>query len=158
MTQGVAPSMSTPQRTRARVMLVVDRETADVLRLEAKKVLMFGHELFEDYLDFSPEAQYALAMRFQDAIDLITAVGWDPDANSAKAETFEVALTDDLVKQLARRRIDLNATSSDRLDGLDTTKPIPADLLAEITTDRLAAAELDRVIGAYAVAVARTRR
>ncbi len=70
--------MSTPQRTPARVMLVVDRTTADVLRLEAKKILMFGHEPFEDYLDFSPEAQYALAMRFQDAIDLITTVGWAP--------------------------------------------------------------------------------
>jgi hypothetical protein len=45
--------MSTPQRIHARVMLVVDRTTADVLRLEAKKILMFGHELFEDYLDLS---------------------------------------------------------------------------------------------------------
>jgi hypothetical protein len=158
MTQGETSSMSTPQRTHARVPLTVARNTADVLRLEAKKVLMFGHELFEDYLDFGPEAQYALAMRFQDAIDLITAVGWDPDTNAAQAETFEVGLTDDLIKQLARRRIDLGATNSDRLDGLDDNEPISADLLAEITADRNAAAELDRLIGAYTVAIARTRR
>jgi hypothetical protein len=73
--------MSTLQRTCARV-LVVDRETADVLRLEAKKVMDFGHELFEDFLLYGPEAQYALAMRFCDATALITAVGWDPDTVS----------------------------------------------------------------------------
>jgi hypothetical protein len=143
--------MSTPQRTHARVLLAVDRDTADVLRLEAKKVLMFGHELFEDLLDYSPEAQYALAMRFQDAIDLITTVGWDPHANTAKADTYEVALTDDLVKQLARRRIDLGATNIDRLDDLDNDEPIAANLLAEITADRHAAATLDRLIGTYTV-------
>jgi hypothetical protein len=94
--------MSTPQRIHARVRLAVDRATADVLRLEAKKVLMFGHEPFEDLLDYSPEAQYALAMRFQDAIDLISAVGWDPNANTVRADTFTIALSDDLDKQLAR--------------------------------------------------------
>jgi hypothetical protein len=144
--------MSTPQRIHARVTLVVDRSTADVLRLEAKKVLMFGHDLFEDLLDYSPEAQCALAMRFQDAIDLITAVGWDPDANAAKADTFKVALSDDLAKQFARRRLDLSATNTDRLDGLDENQPVAADLLAEITADRHAAAALDRIIGEYTVA------
>jgi hypothetical protein len=80
--------MSTPQRSYGRVMLAVDRTTADVLRLEAKKVLMFGHELFESFLDLSPEAQYALAMRFQDAIDLISTVGWAPDAPSPRPTRF----------------------------------------------------------------------
>jgi hypothetical protein len=150
--------MSTPQRIHARVTLTVDRTTADVLRLEAKKVLMFGHELFEDYLDFSPEAQYALAMRFQDAIDLITTVGWAPDRTAAKADTFEVPVTDDLIKQLARRRLDLGETNRDRLDDVEDNQPIPADVMAEITADRNAAAELDRVIAAYTVAIARKRR
>jgi hypothetical protein len=66
--------MSTPQRTHARIKLAVDRTTADVPRLGSKKVLMFNHELFEDLLEYSPGAQYALAMRFQDAIDVITTV------------------------------------------------------------------------------------
>ena len=149
--------MSTPQRTRARVKLVVDRDTADVLRLETKKVLMFGHEPFEDFLDFSPEAQYALAMRFQDAIDVITAVGWDPNACAAKAVRFEVHLSDDLVKQLARRRLDLSATNTDRLNDLEDNEPVPADLMAEITADRHAAATLDRLIGTYAATRARQR-
>jgi hypothetical protein len=133
-------------------LLTVDRTTADVLRLEAKKILMFGHELFEHYLDLSPEAQQALAMRFQDAIDLITSVGWAPDATAAKADKFEVPITDDLTKQLAVRRIDLTATNRDRLACVEDGEPIPADLMAEITSDRNAAAELDRVIAAYTVA------
>jgi hypothetical protein len=132
-------------------VLTVDRETADVLRLEAKKVLVFNHELFEDFLEFGPEAQYALSMRFRDASDLIDAVGWDP-SDIADAATFEVPLTDDLVEQLRQRRWDLAATNLDRLDGVDVHEPIPPDLLAEITIDRLAAGALDRVIGTYAIA------
>ncbi len=149
--------MSTPQRIHARIKLTVDRTTADVLRLEAKKILMFNHEPFEDYLDLNPETQYTLAMRFQDAIDLIAAVGWTPDTTAAKADRFEVPVTDDLVKQLARRRVDLVATNHHRLDEfdeLDEGETIPADVMAEITADRNAAAELDRVIAAYAIAVA----
>jgi hypothetical protein len=146
--------MSTPQRTHARLTLAVDRTTADVLRLEAKKILMFGHEPFENYLDFTPEAQYALAMRFQDAIDLITTVGWAPNDKAAKAATFKVPVTDDLIKQLAHRRLDLCATNRDRLEWVEDNEPIPADLMAKITADRNAAAELDRVIAAYTLAVA----
>jgi hypothetical protein len=149
--------MSTPQRSYGLVSLTVDRTTADVLRLEAKKILMFGHELFEDYLDLSPEAQYAVAMRFQDAIDLITTVGWAPDATAVKADTLQVPITDDLNKQLAHRRIDLTATNRDRLESVEDDEPIPTDLMAEITADRNAAAELDRVIAAYTVAIAHKR-
>jgi hypothetical protein len=143
--------MSTPQPSRVRV-IAVDRKTADVLRLEAKKVMVFNHELFEDFLEFGPEAQRALSMRFRDAADLIDAVGWDPN-DAADTATFEVPLTDDLVEQLRHRRWDLAATNLDRLDNVSVHDPIPPDLLAEITTDRLAAQALDHVIGTYAVAV-----
>jgi hypothetical protein len=143
--------MSTPQRTHARV-ITVDRETADVLRLQAKTVMDLGHELFEDFLLYGPEAQYALAMRFCAATDLITAVGWDPDNVDADATTFEVPLTDDLIEQLRRRRWDLAVTNKDRLDGLPVNDPIDPDLLAEITVDRLAAQALDRLFGKYKTA------
>jgi hypothetical protein len=63
-------------------------------------------------------------------------------------------VTDDLVKQLARRRVDLAATNRDRLECVEDDEIIPVDLMAEITADRNAASELDRVIAAYAVAVA----
>jgi hypothetical protein len=143
--------MSTPQRIHAR-MLVVDRETADVLRLQAKTVMDLGHELFEDFLLYGPEAQHALAMRFCDATALITAVGWDPDQVDPSTETFEVPLTDDLVEQLRHRRYDLALCNNDRLDGLDVKEPIAPGLLAEITVDRLSAQALDRLFGAYAQA------
>ena len=147
--------MSTPKRTHAPITtLTVDRPTAAVLRLEAKKILMFGHEPFEDFLDLSPADQFSLAMRFQDAIDLISTVGWDPMTAEAMAGTYDVPLTDDLVKQLANRRIDLSTTVTDRLSDFDDDEPLPADVLAELTDDRHAAATLDRIIGTYSVAVA----
>jgi TolB-like protein len=140
--------MSTPQRTHAR-MLVVDRETADVLRRETKKMMDLGHELFEDFLLYGPEAQYVLAMRFCAATQLITAVGWDPDKDDPNTESFEVPLTDDLIEQLRHRRYDLALCNNDRLDGLPIDKPIDAGLLAEITVDRLAAQALDRLFTTY---------
>ncbi|HEX5922436.1 MAG TPA: hypothetical protein VFY45_01300 [Baekduia sp.] len=39
--------------------ITVDPSTADVLRIEAKKVLMFNHEPFEDFLDYIPTKQLA---------------------------------------------------------------------------------------------------
>ena len=143
--------MSTPERTHVR-MLVVDRETADVLRLQAKTVMDLGHELFEDFLLYSPEGQYILAMRFCAATALITAVGWDPDKVDPDTETYEVPLTDDLVEQLHRRRHDLPLCNRARLDGLDVNDPIPPDVLEAINHDRLAAQTLDRLFGKYAAA------
>jgi hypothetical protein len=147
--------MSTPKRIPACV-ITVDRKTADVLRLEAKKVMVFNHELFEDFLDFGPQAQHALSMRFRDASDLIDAVGWDHNNEHSETATFDVPLTDDLVEQLRHRRWDLAATNLDRLDTISANDPIPPDLLTEITTDRLAAQALDNLIGDYAIA--RTQR
>jgi hypothetical protein len=149
--------MSTPKRTHAHVTtLTVERPTAAVLRIEAKKILMFGHEPFEDFLDLSPEEQYALAMRFQDAIDLISTVGWDPRSPETMAGTYDIPLTDDLVKQLAHRRVDLSASIADRLSDFEGDKSLPADVLAELTDDRHAATTLDRIIGSYSPTRART--
>ena len=143
--------MSTPERTRA-CCVTIDREIADALRLHAKNVMVFGHELFEDMLEFCPEAQQALAMRYCDATAVVNVVGWDPDRVDPNVETFEVSLTDDLIEQLRHRRWDLAVTNKDRLDGLDVNDPIDPELLAEITVDRLAAQALDRLFGKYAAA------
>jgi hypothetical protein len=143
--------MNTPQRTHA-CAVAVDRETADVLRAQAKKIYVFNHELFEDFEAFCPEAQHALAMRFCDTTALLNTIGWDPDTTDTTADTIEVPLTDDLVEQLRHRRYDCAFTNKDRLDGLDVNQPIDPDLLAEITTDRLAAQALYRVIAKYETA------
>jgi hypothetical protein len=97
----------------------------------------------------TPQRSYG---RITLAIDLITAVGWAPDTTAAKAHTFTIPITNDLIKQLAVRRVDLVATNRHRLDDHDESEPMPADLMAEITAGRNAATELDRVIAAYAVA------
>ena len=77
--------MSAPQGSFA-CRITVDPSTADVLRIEAKKVLMFNHEPFEDFLDYVPAKQLALADIYRDATAVIDALGWDPDtARSATA-------------------------------------------------------------------------
>ncbi|HEV7496210.1 hypothetical protein [Baekduia sp.] len=147
--------MSTPQRTHAPVMVVVDRETADVLRTEAKKVAMFEHDNFEDLLDFSPDAQHGLFRRYRDVFDLIDAVGCDPEKVDPAQEAFEVPLTEDLINLLGLRRYDLAMSNADRLP--EHNGPISPETLAEITHDRLAAQALDRLFDTYNKA-ARTQR
>ena len=145
--------MSTMQRIHARTTLVVDRAAADVLRIEAKKVLMFGHELFEDFLDFCPEAQQSSRCAIATSSTLIDALGWDPDKADPTHETFEVPMTEDLIYLLGLRRHDLMYTNLDHLDGVSTTEPIDPDLLTEITANRFAAQALHRLFGTYAKAV-----
>jgi hypothetical protein len=143
--------MSTPQRIHARTTITVNRQVADVLRAEAKKILVFGHELFEDFLDYVPEAQCVLATRFHDTCELITTLGWDPDTVNPDTTTVEVALTNDLIEQLEHRRFDLSATNLDLLD--DAGDTIAPDLLAKVTTNRLAIGALNCVFGAYYKAI-----
>jgi hypothetical protein len=133
-------------------MVVVNRKAADVLRVETKKVLMFGHDDFEDFLDFCPEAQESLALRYCNASELITTLGWDPDKVDSDTSTFEVALTDDIINMLRRRRDDLMFTNADLLDGVGANEPIGPDLLAEITVNRLAIGALNHIFGVYEAA------
>jgi hypothetical protein len=141
--------MSNTQRSDA-CLLAVDPLVADVLREEAKKVLEFNHDYFEDLREFSPEAQEALAVRFLDVIAVINAVGWaKPDAEAT--EPIEVPLTDGFIEQLHHRRYDLGFTNLDRLDDLDevNSDEEAARIRAAITADRLAAQALDGLFMAY---------
>ena len=54
--------------------ITVDPSTADVLRIEAKKVLMFNHDPFEDFMDYVPTKQLALANVYRDATAVIDAL------------------------------------------------------------------------------------
>jgi hypothetical protein len=69
--------MSAPQGSYG-CRITVTPSDADVLRIEAKKVLMFNHEPFEDFLDYIPVKQLTLADIFRDATAVIDALGWDP--------------------------------------------------------------------------------
>src|SRR5262245_58565370 len=93
-------------------LITVDRQVADVWRTEAKKVLMFNHEPFEDYLDYIPTRQLALADIFRDATAVIDALGWDPDAPEHQRGR-EAPLTAGHVQQLHKRRADLLDTNLD---------------------------------------------
>jgi hypothetical protein len=119
MTQGEVNSMSAHQGIPA-CRITVAPSVADVWRVEAKKVLMFNHEPFEDYLDYVPAKQLALADIFRDATAVIDALGWNPDS-LPQDTSVEVPLTPGHVEQLHKRRCDLLDTN---LDLIDTIGPV----------------------------------
>ena len=90
--------MSAPQGSFG-CRITVDPSTADVLRIEAKKVLMFNHEPFEDFLDSIPTKQLALADIFRDATAVIDALGWDPDITT-HTQSVQVPVTAGHLHQL----------------------------------------------------------
>jgi hypothetical protein len=136
--------MSTPQRNRT-LMIAVDPYVGDVLRTQTLLVLEFTHHLYEDSSSFCPEAQYALSVIFRDAFAVIDALGWQrPDE---PPERVEVPLTAGHIEQLRHRRYDLGMTNIDRLP--ENNGPISPETREEITTDRLAAGALDRLMGRF---------
>jgi hypothetical protein len=119
-----------------------------VLRVEAKKVLMFNHEPFEDFLDYIPTRQLTLADVYRDATAVIDALGWDP-ATAENQDSVEVPLTTAHVEQLHIRRCDLLDTNLDLLDDIGADRR-PYDLImADIHTNRRACEALNRVFDAY---------
>ncbi len=134
--------------------ITVDRQTADILRVESKLVLVFNHETFEDFSDFTPVDQEALADIFCDAIAVIKAVGWKPERDGA--EQFEIPLTAGHVEQLRKRREDLDAYIRDLLYDLEGAEndEEAAAIDAEITTTHLATETLDRLFSDYTHAIA----
>jgi hypothetical protein len=119
-----------------------------VLRIEAKKVLMFNHEPFEDFLDYVPARQLALADVYRDATAVIDALGWDPDINPQHA-SVEVPLTRGHIEQLHRRRSDLLDTNLDLLTDIGADRHHNAITMAEIHANRHGVEALNRVFDAY---------
>jgi hypothetical protein len=134
--------------------ILVDSSTADVLRVEAKKVLMFNHEPFEDFLDYVPAKQLSLADIYRDATAVIDALGWDPDTGS-QPESVVVALTRGHVEQLHRRRGDLLDTNLDLLTDIGADNDANIIVMAEIHANRHGVEALNRVFDAYGDTVAR---
>jgi hypothetical protein len=139
--------MSAPQGSFA-CRLTVDPSTADVLRVEAKKVLMFNHEPFEDFLDYIPARQLALADVYRDATAIIDALGWDPDT-SAQQDRIEVPITPGHIQQLHKRRCDLLDTNLDLLTDIGADKHVNAIVMSEIHSNRHGVEALNRVFDAY---------
>jgi hypothetical protein len=139
--------MSAPQGSFG-CRISVDPSTADVLRIEAKKVLMFNHEAFEDFLDFVPIKQLALADIFRDATAVIDALGWDPDTNP-QYKSVQVPMTAGHIHQLQRRRCDLLDTNLDLLEDIGTNAEALEVIMAEIHANRHAVEGLNKVFDAY---------
>jgi hypothetical protein len=139
--------MSTPQDNSA-CRITVDPVTGDVLRLETKKVLMFSHEPFEDFLDYIPAKQLALADIFRDATAVIDALHWDPEM-APHTEDFSVPLTPGHIHQLHKRRCDLLDTNLDLLKDIGADKDDNALVMADIYQNRRGVEALNRVFDAY---------
>ncbi len=148
--------MSTPQGSFA-CRITVDPSTADVLRIEAKKVLMFNHDPFEDFLDYVPARQLALADVFRDATAVIDALGWDPDSRTHH-ESIEVPLTTGHIEQLQHRRCDLLDTNLDLLTDIGADNDTNAIIMTEIYNNRHGVEALNRVFDAYSTTIARRQR
>ena len=133
--------------------ITVDTSTADVLRLEAKKVLMFNHEEFEDFLYYVPVKQLELADIYRDATAVIDALGWDPDINSPR-DSFNVPLTHAHVEQLHKRRADLLDTNLDLLTDIGADNDANAIVMADIHANRRSVEALNRVFDAYSATIA----
>jgi hypothetical protein len=128
--------------------ITVDPSTGDLLRVEAKKVLMFNHEPFEDFLYYVPAKQLVLADIYRDATAVIDAIGWDPDTDPQR-ESVEVPLTAAHIQQLHKRRCDLLDTNLDLLEDIGTNAEALDIIMAEIHANRRAVEALNRVFDAY---------
>jgi hypothetical protein len=138
--------MSTHQGNSA-CPITVGRATADAWRTEAKKVLMFNHEPFENFLDYLPPRQLALANIYRDATAVIDAVGWYP--NTTAQESVEVPITPSHVQQLHKRRCDLLDTNLDLLEDIGADAESLEVIMAEIHANRRAVEALNRILDAY---------
>ena len=139
--------MSAPQGSYG-CRITVSSSDADVLREEAKKVLMFSHEEFEDFLDYVPVIQLWLADIFRDAIAVIDALGWDPDIN-LPLDSFTVPLTIGHIEQLHKRRADLLASNLDLLTQIDDDPANNAIVMSGIYANRHSVEALNRIFDAY---------
>jgi hypothetical protein len=132
--------------------ITVDPSTADALRLEAKKVLMFNHEPFEDFLDYIPTKQLALADVYRDATAVIDALGWDPDTTKVQ-DSVQVPLTAAHIQQLHKRRCDLLDTNLDLLEDIGADAEPLEVIMADIHANRHAVEAINRVLDAYSTTI-----
>ena len=140
--------MSAPQDSYG-CHITVSPSDADVLRVEAKKVLMFNHEDFENYLNYVPVKQLELADIFRDATAVIDALGWDADI-CIPNRNIEVPLTHAHIEQLHERRSDLFDTNLDLLsDLLGAGKAANAAIMGEIYANRHSVEALNRILDTY---------
>jgi hypothetical protein len=128
--------------------ITVDPSTADVLRIETKKVLMFNHEPFEDFLYYIPTKQLALADIYRDATAVIDALGWDPDITT-HTKSVKVPVTAGHIHQLHKRRCDLLDTNLDLLEDIGDDTEDLAIITAEIHNNRHSVEAINKVFDAY---------
>src|SRR3977135_1976987 len=147
MTQGACNSMSAQEGSFG-CRITVDPSTADVLGGEAKKFLMFSHQPFEDFLDYVPVKQLALADIYRDATAVIDALGWAPDTTT-HTKSVKVPITAGHIHQLHKRRCDLLDTNLDLLEDIGADAESLAFVMSEIHANRHSVEAINRIFDAY---------
>ncbi len=132
--------------------ITVDPSDADVLRIEAKKVLMFNHEEFEDFVHHAPVKQLALTDIFRDATAVIDALGWDPDTTTHN-DPVEIPLTPGHVEQLHKGRTDLLNHNLDLLSDIGHDLESHDTVMSQIHHNRHSVDALNRIFNTYSNAI-----
>jgi hypothetical protein len=133
-------------------LITVDPSVADMWRVEAKKVLMFNHEPFENYLDYVPAKQLALADVYRDATAVIDALGWDPDTD-VQQDRVQVPLTSGHIQQLHKRRCDLLDTNLDLLEDIGNDTDDLAIIMADIHANRRSVETINHILDSYSTTI-----
>jgi hypothetical protein len=133
-------------------LITVDRQVAEAWRTEAKQVLMFNHEPFEDFLDYMPAKQLALANVYRDATTVIDAVGWYP-STTAQDTSVDIPVTAAHVQQLHKRRCDLLDTNLDLLEDIGDDAEELSVIMADIHANRRAVEAINHILDAYSTTI-----
>jgi hypothetical protein len=131
-------------------LVTVDAELREVLRSQTLLVVEFGHEPFEQLRDLQPAELLALATTFRDAFAILDVIGWLP---APQTIAVEVEITPSHLAQLEHRRVDLEQSIREQLDGRQgLTEPDDIDQADEfIEADRVVADALLRILRAGTV-------
>ena len=148
MTQGDEYLHECPRRVTHACRITVDPRRADVLRIEAKKVLMFNHEPFEDFLDYVPVKQLELADVYRDATAVIDALGWDPDINPPR-DTFKVPLTPPTSSSSTNAAATSSTPTSTSSTDIGADNETNAVIMGDIHANRRSVEALNSVFDAY---------
>ena len=131
-------------------LVTVDAELREVLRSQTLMVLEFGHEPFEELRDLQPAELLALATTFRDAFAILDVIGW---LATPQTIAVDVEITPSHLAQLEHRRVDLEQSIGEQLDGrqglTDADDITRADEF--IQADRLTADGLRRILRAGTV-------
>jgi hypothetical protein len=134
-----------PAAHEAPTAVMVDRKLCELLRVQTLAVFEFVHHVFEDARELPPDELSLATAVFRDGIAVLDTIGLFGNTGVAPVR---VRITPAHRAQLERRRVDIEMSIADRLDGRRNLKDA-ADLAEAdkaIAVDRRALCGLQRLL------------